>query len=66
MAGRTEKGIVTINNVPQTRRRYVVARLNMGELWYWTSWDSREEAERNISQNSFEEVGIVIDLEVEK
>lgn len=37
-------GKVVINNVPDTARRYIVARLTNGELWFWGSWDELDRA----------------------
>ena len=30
---------VEVFNVPKDHDKYIVARLNEGELWYWGSWE---------------------------
>ncbi len=37
---------VEVCNVPKDADRYIVARLIMGELWHWGSWDTKEAADR--------------------
>lgn len=37
---------VKVNNLPATTNRYIVARYVDHSLWYYGSWDSREDAER--------------------
>lgn len=38
---------VTINNLPSyPLSKYIVARNVDNALWYWGTWDSREEAEK--------------------
>lgn len=49
---------VMVRNVSNNPDKYIVARLVMGELWFWGSWDSREAAQRVAEQ--FEN-GIVIE-----
>lgn len=34
-----------VKNIPETTRRYIVARVVSSELWYWGTWDSKEQAE---------------------
>ena len=58
----TKIGKVTVNNVPTNHSRFAVARLNAGELWYWTSWDSAKQAEKNIIENKFDNA-IIVELE---
>lgn len=35
---------VTVRNVPEHAEKYIVARVNEG-LWYWGSWDNKDDAE---------------------
>lgn len=35
---------MTINNMPNTTKKYIVARRVDGELWFWGSWDDRDRA----------------------
>lgn len=51
---------VKVNNVPSEHDRYIVARLCMGELWYWGSWSTLDAATRVIKENNFEN-GIVVE-----
>lgn len=37
-------GSVIVNNAPVEHCRYIVARLNNNELYYWGSWDDKTEA----------------------
>lgn len=37
---------VKVNNLPATTCRYIVARYIDHGLWYYGSWDEREDAER--------------------
>lgn len=39
------EGIVKIKNCPVSPRKYIVARMVNGELWYYGSWDELEKAE---------------------
>lgn len=44
---RDERVKVTINNLPDYQlSRYIVARVADGKLWFWGTWEDREEAER--------------------
>ena len=48
---------VVINNVPLSAKKYIVARLTDGVLWYWGSWDEIDRAndcmnELNAEQNN--------------
>lgn len=36
---------VKINNADKDCKRYVVARESEGILWFWGSWDDKEEAQ---------------------
>ena len=36
---------VVINNLSNNLERYVVARVVSGNLWYWGSWNKKEDAE---------------------
>jgi len=35
---------VFINNLPNSLKRFVVARNCEGELWYWGTWDNVHDA----------------------
>ena len=37
---------VDIQNTEEDCKRFIVARYCDGQLWYWGSWDLREDAER--------------------
>ena len=37
---------VKVNNISVNCRKYVVANLVDGELWYYGSWDDKAEADR--------------------
>ena len=37
---------VKVKNVTEGSSKYVVARLDHNELWYWGRWDTQKEAER--------------------
>lgn len=37
--------IAKVNNITDKPRRYVVARAVNNQLWYWTTWDTKEDAE---------------------
>ncbi|MBP3206489.1 MAG: hypothetical protein J6M66_13835 [Lachnospiraceae bacterium] len=58
-----KNGTVVVNNLPAIHYRYVVAKVHMGALWYWTSWDSEDAASENIRENKMEDHAIVIDME---
>lgn len=47
---------VDIQNTEEDCKRFIVARYCEGQLWYWGSWDLREDAERVAK----EENGIVV------
>ena len=49
---------VVVRNVDNHPDKYIVARLVMGELWYWGSWNHRDAAEHVAEQ--FEN-GIVVE-----
>lgn len=53
-------GQVLIRNVSPTHFRYIVCRLVDGDLWYYTTWKTREAAEAAATE--FEN-GLVVDLE---
>ena len=36
---------VEVMNVPKNHDKYIVARLNEGELWYWGSWEDNQSAD---------------------
>lgn len=56
-------GKVTVNNVPVEHCKYIVARLNNNELWYWGSWADKTEA---ISVAMRFENAVVVDMEEDK
>lgn len=37
---------VSINNLPISYKKYIVAMLVDGEFWYWGSWDDKSKAEQ--------------------
>lgn len=43
---------VKVNNAPTTTRHWVVARYdeNTKKLWYYGSWDNKEDAERAVEE----------------
>lgn len=41
---------VKVWNIAKHTDRYIVARLVMGQLWYWGSWDDEEAAKRVAAQ----------------
>lgn len=42
----TEVCKVEVLNCSLDSDRYIVARLNMNQLWYWGSWPTKEAAQR--------------------
>ena len=40
------RGTVEIMNCEKDTDKYIVARLVMGVLWYWGSWDTEAAAKR--------------------
>lgn len=52
---------IKVNNVPDNAEKYIVARYNMSELWFWGSWNTLEEAERVANEISN---GIVVVKEI--
>lgn len=40
------RGTVEIMNCEKDTDKYIVARVVMGILWYWGSWDDEEAAKR--------------------
>lgn len=55
----SKTGTVTVMNTNEKISRYVVCRLLDGQLWFYTSWDTRQQA-----VNAAEEFdnGLVVDL----
>lgn len=55
----SKTGTVTVMNTTEKISRYVVCRLLDGQLWFYTSWDTRKQA-----ANAAEEFdnGLVVDL----
>lgn len=43
---------VEVNNVPDTARKYIVARLVNSSLWYYSSFDDKAMAEKEIDNLS--------------
>lgn len=56
-------GKVEIQNCPAETDKYIVARLVMGLLWYWGSWDTEEAAKR--VAETFDN-GLVLEVEYDK
>lgn len=55
---------VVVNNVPKTVRKYIVARLTNGELWFWGSWDELDDANNCMDElNEQNDNAIVIEKE---
>lgn len=52
-------GYVKVNNLPPEHERYIVARLNDGELWFYGSWDNEAQAEK--AAKEFEN-GLVVEI----
>lgn len=48
---------VEVMNVPKDHDKYIVARLNERELWYWGSWKDKQLADLAASEIS----GIVVE-----
>jgi len=40
------KTVVKIKNMPSNPRKYVVARVVNGELWYYATFDAEDRAEK--------------------
>lgn len=38
---------VTVRNAPEHAEKYIVARVSDGSLWYWGSWDNKDDAEES-------------------
>ena len=53
-------GRVVVNNVDHVEERYMVARLNGGELWFWGAYD--DEARAKQVAESFDN-GLVVETE---
>lgn len=51
--------IAEVNNIPEDAERYIVAMVSEGELWYWGSWDNKEEAD-NAAKDFWN--GIVVEV----
>lgn len=37
----------TVHNMPEKTDKYIVARFNMGEFWYWCDFDNEEAARKS-------------------
>ena len=55
----SKTGTVTVMNTNERMSRYVVCRLVDGQLWFYTSWDTRQQADK--ATEEFEN-GLVVDL----
>ena len=55
----SKTGTVTVMNTNERMSRYVVCRLVDGQLWFYTSWDTRQQADK--AAEEFEN-GLVVDL----
>lgn len=53
-------GTVLVRNLSPTHFRYIVCRLVDGDLWYYSTWKTREAAE--VAAGEFEN-GLVVDME---
>lgn len=53
---------MTINNMPNATKKYIVARRVDGALWFWGSWDDRNKA----NEVALEIGGEVIAAEIEE
>ena len=53
---------VEVMNVPKDHDKYIVARLNEGELWYWGSWEDNQLADLAAREIS----GIVVEESEDK
>lgn len=42
--------LVNVNNVPNKTNKYIVASNVDGELWYWGSWNNKDEALRTAKE----------------
>ena len=57
------KGTIEINNFPKKEKSgYAVCRLNIGALWFWGIFDTKEAADRCAEQ--FEN-GVVVYVDTE-
>ena len=54
------KTIVKIKNMPDSPRKYIVARAVQGDLWYYASWDEKDKAEQ--CKEEFEN-GVIAEVE---
>lgn len=55
-------GKIIVNGMPEEHERYVVAIVvgsSVNELWYWGSWDNKEEAD-NAAKDLWN--GIVVEV----
>lgn len=41
--------LAEVNNLPDEIDKYVVARVCDGELWFWGTWDDKDEAENVVN-----------------
>ena len=52
-------GKVLIRNMPKDHSKYVLCRLVDGELWFYTSWNTKDKADE--ARKEFEN-GIVVEV----
>lgn len=59
---------VKINNMPSDPARYVVARLVEGVFWYYSTWKTKEQADKNASEfeNAFVFEIVVFEIDAER
>ena len=39
--------IVKVNNLPNYKlQKYIVARISNGELWFWGTWETEDQAKK--------------------
>lgn len=41
--------LAEVNNLPDEIDKYVIARVCDGELWFWGTWDDKDEAENVVN-----------------
>jgi hypothetical protein len=41
--------LAEVNNLPDEIDKYVVAKVCDGELWFWGTWDDKDEAEKAVN-----------------
>ncbi len=56
------KTVVNIKNMPSNPRKYVVARVVNGELWYYATFDAEEQDRAEKCHKEFEN-GVIAEVE---